>query len=103
LILDDTLIVMIFGWPAILGSLLLSLVGLVFRRPVLLIAAGVVIIPFSWYLSGFPAVRAPGILLCLFQFGSAAAVWRGRMPAAWLLLLPLTLIAAVLAYVVLTQ
>ena len=90
----------IFGWPAIITSILLSLAGLWLKKPVLLVVAGVLCLPFTYYLSGF---RTPAVVLPLFQFGAAYAISRQKPWVAWLLLLPLVMIALILAYAVLTQ
>jgi hypothetical protein len=96
----DILVQIIFGWPAIITSILLSIAGVWLKKPALLVTAGIVCIPFTYYLSGF---RTPAVVLPLFQFGSAYAVTRQKNLLAWLLLLPLVVIAVVLAYAVLTQ
>ena len=93
----------IFGWPAIIGSLLLSVVGLTLRKPWLLVIAGMVAMPFSWYLSGYPALGISVIFLPFFQFASAWALKRAKKRLAWVLLAPLAIITLFLAVVVLTQ
>ena len=98
--MTDILVQVIFGWPAILTSIFLSVAGVWLKRPALLIAAGIVCIPFTYYLSG---IRTPAVVLPLFQFGSAYAVRREKNVLAWLLLVPLIVIAVLLAYLVLTQ
>ena len=90
----------IFGWPAIITSILLSLAGLWLKKPVLLVVAGVLCLPFTYYLSGF---RTPAVVLPLFQFGAAYAISRQKPWVAWLLVAPLVIIALMLAYAVLTQ
>lgn len=96
----DALVQIIFGWPAIITSILLSIAGVALKKPALLVAAGIVCIPFTYYLSGF---RTPAVILPLFQFGSAYAIRREKNLIAWLLIAPLVIIAVILAYVVLTQ
>jgi hypothetical protein len=96
----DILVQVIFGWPAVITSILLSVAGIWLKRPALLIAAGIVCIPFSYYLSG---IRTPAVVLPLLQFGSAYAIRRQKNVLAWLLLVPLVVIAVLLAYLVLTQ
>ena len=96
----DTWVQIIFGWPAIITSILLSIAGIWLKKPALLVTAGIVCIPFTYYLSGF---RTLAVILPLFQFGSAYAITRQRNLLAWLLIAPLIMIAVVLAYVVLTQ
>ena len=98
--MGDILIQIIFGWPAIITSILLSVAGIWLKKPTLLVIAGIVCIPFTYYLSGF---RTPAVVLPLFQFGSAYAVTRQKDWLAWLLVAPMVIIAALLAYAVLTQ
>jgi hypothetical protein len=96
----DLLIQIIFGWPAIIASIFLSVVGVSLKKPALLVAAGIICIPFTYYLSGF---RTPAVILPLFQFGSAYAISRQKTLIAWLSIAPLIIIAVMLAYAVLTQ
>jgi hypothetical protein len=98
--MSDVLIQIIFGWPAIITSIFLSIAGIWSKKPILLLIAGIVCIPFTYYLSGF---RTPAVILPLFQFGSAYAILRQKNLISWLLILPLVVIAALLAYAVLTQ
>ena len=98
--MGDVLVQIVFGWPAILASILLSVAGVWLKRPSLLITAGIVCIPFTYYLSGF---RTPAVILPLFQFGSAFAIARQKTLLAWLFIAPIVMIAVLLAYVVLTQ
>lgn len=99
--MSEILVQIIFGWPAIITSILLSIAGVWFKKPGLLIASGVVCMPFTYYVSnGF---RTPVLLLPLFQFGSAYAVRRQKDLIAWVLIAPIIVIAVFLAYAVLTQ
>jgi hypothetical protein len=98
--MSDIWVPIVFGWPAVITSILLSIAGIRLKKPVLLIAAGIVCIPFSYYVSGY---SRPAVLLPLFQFGSAYAVTRQKNLIAWLLITPITIIAAGIAYAVLTQ
>jgi hypothetical protein len=98
--MTDVIVQIIFGWPAIISSILLSIAGVWLKKPTLLVVAGIVCIPFTYYLSGY---RTPAVILPLFQFGSAYAIRREKDLIAWLLIAPLVIIAVILAYVVLTQ
>jgi len=99
--LFDTIIQIIFGWPAIITTILLSVAGLVLKKHVPLIIAGIVCVPFTYYISnGF---RNPFVLLPLLQFASAFTITRQKQFVAWLLITPLILSAIILAYAVLTQ
>ena len=99
--MTNLLVQIIFGWPAILTSILLSIAGIRLKKPALLIASGIICIPFTYYISnGF---RKPAALLPLFQFASAYALTRKRELLAWLLISPLIIVSVALAYAVLTQ
>ena len=91
----------IFGWPAIFTSIVLSVLGVYWKRPALLVAAGVICIPFTYYVSaGF---RTPAAVLPLFHFASAYAVARQNSLLGWVLVAPLVIVAVLLGYAVLTQ
>jgi ABC-type phosphate transport system permease subunit len=98
--MTNILVQIIFGWPAIITSILLSIAGVWLKKPTLLVVAGIVCIPFTYYLSGF---RNPAVILPLFQFGSAYAVKYQKTAIAWLLIAPMIILAVLLAYAVLTQ
>jgi hypothetical protein len=98
--MTELLVQIIFGWPAIITSILLSIAGVWLKKPFFLVAAGIVCIPFTYYLSGY---RTPAVILPFFQFSSAYAITRQQNLLAWLLIVPLIVIAVVLAYIVLTQ
>lgn len=99
--MSETLVQIIFGWPAMIGSILLSIAGVALKKPAFLVAAGVIGIPFTAYLTA--ASHLPGLLLSAFQLGSAYAVKQQKFYIAWLLIVPMILVAIWLAYVVLTQ
>jgi len=101
--MSQTLIQLIFGWPAIMLSLLLSLSGLVWRKPWLLVIAGSLAIPFSWVLGGYPLLTLPAILLPVLQFIGALALLREKRLVAWVLVAPLTVVIGVLVFSVLSQ
>jgi hypothetical protein len=98
--MTDILVQIIFGWPAIITSILLSIAGVWMKKPGLLVAAGIVCMPFSYYLSGYHLIA---VILPFFQFGSAYAITRQQNVLASLLIVPIVVIAVVLAYIVLTQ
>ena len=99
--MTEILVQIIFGWPAVITSILLSIAGIRLKKPALLIASGIICIPFIYYISnGF---RNPAALLPLFQFASAYALTRNRELISWLLITPLILVSVALAYAVLTQ
>ena len=99
--MTEILVQIIFGWPAVITSILLSIAGIRLKRPGLLVASGFICIPFTYYISnGF---RNPAAFLPLFQFASAYALTRNRELIAWLLITPLIIVSVALAYAVWTQ
>ena len=99
--MTEVLVQIIFGWPAVITSILLSIAGIMLKKPALLVASGMICMPFTYYISnGF---RNPTLLLPLFQFASAYALTRKNELLAWLLIAPLIIVSVALAYAVLTQ
>jgi hypothetical protein len=94
---------LLFGWPAILVTVILAITGLIRNNYRFLVAAAILAFPFSWFLSGFPSIRSPVFLLPLFLFGSAYAMHRGREMFAWILALPFFLAVLLLFYLILAQ
>ena len=99
--MSDAIAIICFGWPAIIGSILLSIAGVLMRKPKLLVLAGVALLPFTYYLSN--GLRNLLVVMPLFQFASAFAISRGNTRLAWLCLAPFLVVALWLAFVVLTQ
>jgi hypothetical protein len=86
--MSQAFVVLIFGFPAVFISLLVSVIGVVKGKYWLVIIGAVVLIPFSYYLNGAPGANGFAILLPLFQIVSAAAVREGNKVWAWLMLVP---------------
>jgi hypothetical protein len=86
--MTDTLVVLLFGFPAVFLSLLVSVIGVWKDKFWLVIAGALLFMPFSYYLSGSPGLYRVPILLPLFQILSAAAVREQNKPWAWILLAP---------------
>jgi hypothetical protein len=97
----DLFIQIVFGWPAIIVTILLSITGLALKKPVLLIIVGFICMPFTYYASN--GLRNHFVVLPLLQFASAYAITRQKKVIAWLLIAPLIMISTILAYAVLTQ
>lgn len=81
----EFLLSLLVGWPAIITSVALAIMGLVRNNYRFLVAAAIIAVPLSWYLSGFPLVRSPVFLTPVLVFGSAWAMQRGREMMAWIL------------------
>jgi hypothetical protein len=101
--MSSLLVQIIFGWPTIILSLTVSGTGIIKKWPWFLVGGGVLCVPFSFYLSGYPVPRFLAFLLPLFQFGAAWAVHFNRTKLAWVLLLPLVIFSLFLASIVITQ
>jgi hypothetical protein len=82
------IVALFLGWPAILVTLVLSVIGLLRGNPRFLVAAAIIAVPFSWALSGFPLVKTPVFLLPLLLFGAGYCLYRGSEMLAWLLVIP---------------
>jgi hypothetical protein len=88
LIVSDILVMIIFGFPAIFLSLLLSVIGVLKEKVWLVLIGAILFVPFSYYLSGSPGLAGIPIVLPGFQVGSAMAVREKNRRWAWLLLVP---------------
>jgi hypothetical protein len=98
-VVDDLLIQFAFGFPAGLFSLLLSAFAIKQNRIVWLVIAGVLTIPFTYYLT--MASGQPVYLMALLQFAAAYAVSKQKMALAWGLLVPLALTTLFMTYLTL--
>jgi hypothetical protein len=99
----ETLVQLLFGWPAIIVSLLAAILGLVWKRPRMVGLAAVLITPFSFYLSLTPNFRGLALILPFFEAGAAYAVYKGKMLMAVLLVLPVFIVCGWVAFIVVTQ
>jgi hypothetical protein len=89
-------------WTMIVGSCLVSILGVILRKPTLLYMGAVLLIPLALYLGATPRFRIIGFFLPLFQVAAAVAVKRRPLLAA-VLLSPVLGMVIWLARVVLTQ
>jgi len=96
----ELILILFVGWPAIIVSVILAAIGLFRTNYRLLVAASILAVPFSWFLSGFPVIQSPVFLLPLFAFSSAFAMYRQREMIAWLLAVPFFLGVLLIYYVV---
>jgi len=86
--MNETIIQIIFGWPFVALSLILSVVGIIFERPALVFLGALLIAPFCYYLNGTPNFSGFALLLPIFQAGSAWAVKEENATWSWILLMP---------------
>jgi len=97
----DFLLIILVGWPGIIATIILAIIGLLKRDYRFLVGAAILAFPFSWYLSGFPLIQSPAFLLPLLLFASGFAMNRGREMIAWLLAIPFFLSIILLLFAVL--
>lgn len=88
----DFLVIVFFGWPAILVTVILAVIGLLRSDYRFLVAAAILALPFSWFLSGFLMIRSLIFLLPLLPFSSAFLMYRRREMLAWLVAIPYFLV-----------
>jgi hypothetical protein len=86
--MSPMLVQIVFGWPFIALSLLVSVLGIIFERPWMVFLGALLIAPFSYYLNGTPRFSGFALLLPLFQAGSAWAVKEESVTWSWILLVP---------------
>ena len=94
---------LLFGWPAILVTVILAIIGLIRNNFRYLLAAAILAFPFAWFLSGFPIIRSPAFLMPLFLFSSGYLMYRGREMLAWILAIPFFLAILLLFYLISAQ
>ncbi len=95
--------VILFGWPAILVALALSVMGVVRRRSKWLVVAAIVIIPLSLYLAGTPRFSWIALVFPLLLIGASIAVRRSHLWLAWTLFVPFVGFFGWLAVIVLSE
>ena len=77
----------VFGWPAIVLSLILAVTGTALGRPVLILVSIAPALPFSFYLAGAQNWMAfVGLFTPLALIGSAYSVSRKKLWISWGLL-----------------
>ena len=94
--MEEILIQFIFGLPAILLALLLSLAGLIAKKPLLLALGGLFSIGPAYYLGG--GLHLPVLIVPLLLFGAAFAVYKKKTRWLWLVLIPLGLAALYMTF-----
>ena len=99
----DFLLILLVGWPAIVVTVILAGIGLFRNNYRFLVWSAILAFPFSWYLSGFPAVRSPVFLLPVLLLGSAYATYRDREMLAWILAIPFFLTIVLLFFAITAQ
>ena len=92
----------VFGWPGPILAAIFSAIGIVRGRAAWLIAAAVVLAPFSFYLLLTPRFWW-GVFLPVLPLIAARAISRGAKPVAWVAIVLLVAVLLRLAWGVITQ
>lgn len=90
-------------WPLMLASIVCSLLALGKRKPVLLVIAFLLVIPFSLYLAATPLFKGWGLAVPFFYLGAAFALRKNQVGLSIILTLPVLLLIGWFGYVVITQ
>ncbi len=93
----------LLGWPAILVSIALSVVGIVRNRPAWLVVAAIIVVPISLYLFGTPRISWIALAFPVLLFGASIAIRRSLPWLAWSLLVPFVGFFGWLAVIVYTE
>jgi hypothetical protein len=93
----------VFGWPAILLALVLSVLGIARKRPASLLVSAVIATPFSLYIGSTPRVGWPGLMIPVLLLGASTAVRYRRVEIAWLFLTSVAVVIVWVASLVIRQ
>jgi hypothetical protein len=96
-------VAMLFGWPAVVLSLALTLTGVAGGRWRVALAGTLIGIPFLLYLFGSPRIGWRSVVVGVLYLGSAQAVARSRLALAFAMVMPFVLLASFIAWLVLNQ
>ena len=97
------LIAIVFGWPAVVTSVLLTFTGIAMSRWRLAVGGAAAGSGFLFYLFVTPRFRWIALPVALLHFGAAWAVKRGHRLAALDLAAPFVALAILVAALVLGQ
>lgn len=96
----EFLLQVFLGWPAMILSLSFALAGALFKKPNLLSAGAILLVPPAWYLGHYSIIF---LTLPLFLIGSAYSISKGKMTRAFLLIIPVLIAISGLGILVLSQ
>lgn len=96
----ELLLQTILGWPAMILSLVLALVGILLKKPGISLLSALLFLAPAWYLSHYSIVFGS---LPFFLLLSAQAISKNRVLLSFLSILPVLLVMGTLGYIVLNQ
>ncbi len=97
------LFTLFLGWPAVTACVIVTIAGLFRKDHRLLTLAGIIAIPFSWFISGFPQIQSLMFLSPMLLFIAGWTMFHKWELVAWLFAVPFLLLILVFLSVVLTQ
>jgi hypothetical protein len=89
----------LLGWPAILTSIGLSVMGIVRRSPAWLVVAACLATPFALYLAASPRFGWFELIIPVLLIGASFAIYRQHTGLAWLLVVSMAGVCGWLAIV----
>ena len=96
----NLLLLLLVGWPAIITTVILAIIGLFKSDYRFLLWAAILSFTFSWYLAGFPSIRSPVFLTPLLVFCSAWAMRYDKQMLSWILAICFFLVIVLLLFVI---
>jgi len=93
----------VFGWPAILLSIALSVMGIVRKRPTWLVVAAILVFPISFYLVGSPLIGWFALAVPLSLAVAGVSIYYHQTKVAWVLLAPFVGVSSWLAIAVMSE
>jgi len=93
----------LFGWPAIVIALALSVMGIVRRRPKWLVVGTIVVVPSFLYFAGTPRFWWIALVMPVLLIGASIAVRRSHIWLAWTLFVPFAGFFGWLAVIVMSE
>ena len=97
------LVAILFGWPAVVVSLALTLTGIAVGRWRAVLAGALVATPFLFYLFASSLIGWLSLVVAALYLGSAQAVASSRRALALAMATPFVLLAGFVAWLVLNQ
>jgi hypothetical protein len=97
------IVAVVLGWPAVLASIVLALVGAANARAKMVLAGAVVACPFLFYLFLSPRFRWIAPLVAVLLFLAVRSAARRQRRTALLLVAPYVGVAMFVAYLVVNQ
>ena len=97
------LVAVVFGWPAVIASITLVLMGVIRGRSRVALAGAFLGCPFLLYLFASPRVGWLSLIVSVLYLGSSQAVAQSRRGLALAMATPFVVLAGFVAWLVLNQ